>query len=77
MKTTELTVELPESDARFLKSYAAEHGTTISELLTRYTRRLQASPRQSDPRNLQITGSIPKEIDAAQVYRDHIEDKHR
>ena len=36
MKTTALTVQLPEDDAQFLKNYAKEHAVSLAELFARY-----------------------------------------
>ena len=77
MKTTALTVQLPEDDAQFLEAYAREHAVSIAELFARYARRLQNAPRAPHPKNLKFTGVVPPEVDAREEHRQHLEDKHR
>jgi hypothetical protein len=78
MKTTELTVQLPERDVQFLKEYAAKHAISISDLLTRYVQGLQGKAKSAPhPSNLAFTGVIPADVDAREEYRKYIEKKHR
>jgi hypothetical protein len=75
MKTTELIVQLPETEAQFLADYAKKHALTLGELLAQYARRLRS--REPDISNLNFTGTVPPDADARQEYRDHLENKHR
>jgi len=75
MKTTELTVQLPEAEIQFLKSYAQEHSLSVAELLARFARRLQSRPPH--PANLKFTGAVPAGVDAREEYRRHLEKKHQ
>jgi hypothetical protein len=78
MKTTELTVELPEDAAYILRTYASEHAMSLAELLSRYARRLQtAAQRGPHPKNLQFTGTVPADVEVREDYRRHVENKHR
>lgn len=77
MKTTALTVQLPEDDAQFLEAYAKEHAVSIAELFARYARRLQNAPRAPHPENLKFTGTVPPDVDAREEHRQHLQDKHR
>jgi hypothetical protein len=77
MKTTALTVQLPEDDAQFLEAYAKEHAVSVTELFARYARRLQNAPRSPHPTNLKFTGSVPPDVDAREEHRQHLQDKHR
>jgi len=77
MKTTALTVQLPEDDAQFLETYAREHAVSVAELFARYARRLQNAPRAPHPKNLKFTGTVPAEVDAREEHRQHVENKHR
>ena len=74
-----LTVRLPEESLDFIKRYAAEHGTTVTELLTRYMERLQrsASGGEIHPRVAKISGVVPANVDARREYHDHQVDRHR
>jgi hypothetical protein len=74
MKTTELTLQLPEDEAQFLENYAKEHAISLGDLVTRYVRLLKRIPH---PDNLHFTGTVPPDIDVREMYREHIEKKHR
>jgi len=77
MKTTALTVQLPEDDAQFLEAYAKEHAVSIADLFARYARRLQHAPRSPHPENLKFTGAVPADVDARAEYRQHLAAKHQ
>jgi hypothetical protein len=78
MKATEVTIQLPREEAEFLETYAKEHSTSVSEIFTRYARRLQSTTRGAPhPENVKFTGSVPSDIDAREAYRRSIVDKHR
>jgi hypothetical protein len=78
MITAELTVQLPGEEVEFLKTYAQQHGTTVTDLLTRYVKRLQSSARPPlHPDIVNITGLVPEHLDARAEYRQHLLDKHR
>jgi hypothetical protein len=78
MPTAELIVELPVEELDFLKAYAEEHGTTVAVLLKRYAQALRHSPRRlPHPANVQFTGTVPTDVDARDVYRQHIIEKHQ
>ena len=76
MKTTELTVQLPEAEAHILETYAKAHASSVGELLTRFARRLHRSPSAPHPANLKFTGTVPADVDARQEHRRHLERKH-
>jgi hypothetical protein len=75
MKTTELTVQLPEAEAQLLAAYAREHSLSVADLLVRFARRLQ--PRTPHPANLKFTGAVPADVDAGAEHRRHLENKHQ
>ena len=74
MKT--MTVQMPEAEAQFLEAYAKERALSITELFSRYARRLQTH-LAPHPENLKFTGSIPSAVDARAEHHQHFEDKHR
>ncbi len=76
MKTTELTVQLPEDEAHFLETYARDHAISLAELLARYARRLRKH-LDPHPENLKFTGTVPADVDALKEHRQHIENEHR
>jgi len=78
MSTRKLTVRLPEEDIDFAKGYAARHGMTLTELIDRYLRQLRRTPQGGlHPDILRFSGIVPGDIDARQVQRDALEEKHR
>ncbi|WP_376693778.1 DUF6364 family protein [Wenzhouxiangella sp. EGI_FJ10409] len=77
-ETTKLTIRIPVQDALFAKQYAQEHGITVTEVIDRYLRQLRELEGYSPSTDLeQITGLIPSDIDAEDIYRQHQLDKHR
>ena len=77
MKTTALTVQLPEDDAHFLEAYAKKHAVSIADLFARYAQRLQHAPRSPHPENLKFTGAVPADVDTRAEYRQYVAAKHR
>lgn len=77
MKTTALTVQLPEDDAQFLEAYAKKHAVSIADLFARYAQRLQHAPRTPHPENLKFTGAVPPDVDTRAEYRQYAAAKHR
>lgn len=74
-----LTVRLPDDKLDYLKSYAAEHGITVTEVLNRFLSRLrdQAEEPPIHPEVRKISGLIPADIDARALYYEHLMEKHR
>jgi hypothetical protein len=78
MNASEVVVRLPKEEAEFLELYAKEHATSVTEILTRYARRLQsAKPRSPHPENAKFSGSVPSDEDAQEAHRKHLVEKHR
>lgn len=76
-ETTKLTIRIPVQDALFAKRYAREHGITVTEVIDRYLRQLRELEGYGPSATLeQITGLIPSDIDAEELYRQHQLDKH-
>lgn len=77
MPTAELTVEMPVEELDFLRAYAKAQGTTVATLMQRYAQALRNAPRRAPhPANVQFTGTVPSDVDAREVYRQHITEKH-
>ena len=76
---SKLTVRLPDESLEFIKRYAAQHGLTVTEVLSRYLTRLRSSTLSGDvhPKVERVSGIVPTEIDAAALYHDHVVEKHR
>ena len=78
MATAKLTVRLPKEEIEFAKQYAQEHRVTVAELFDRYLRRLQdASGAAIHPAVEKISGLVPADVDAREVYLEHLVSKHR
>ena len=77
MKTTELTVQLPEDEVQFLETYAKAHSVSLAELLARFARRLRNAPPAPHPASLKFTGTVPPDVDARAEHRRHVENKHQ
>ncbi len=77
METVKLTVRLPRQDLEFAKQYAQAHRITVTELIDRYLRSLQAGTSAIHPEVERIAGVIPQEVDARSEYREHLRRKHR
>ena len=75
--TTKLTIRLPREHVDFAKSYARAHGVTVTELIDRYLRRMQAIAQRVPGAELAaISGLIPREVDVRAAWRQHLVDKH-
>ena len=59
MDTAKLTVRLPKNDLEFAKRYAQAHRMTVTELIGRYLRWLQAGVGVIHPEVERISGLIP------------------
>jgi hypothetical protein len=77
IETTKLTIRLPLRYVTFAKDYAKTHGLTVTEVITRYLRRMEALERHTPSPELDaITGLVPPDIDVEEDYRRHLLDKH-
>jgi hypothetical protein len=77
METVKLTVRLPKGDLEFAKRYAQAHRITVTELLDRYLRSLQAGTGSIHSEVERISGVIPPDVDARDEHREHLLRKHR
>jgi hypothetical protein len=78
METQKLTVRLPVDDIAFLKGYARNRGITVTEALHRHLFRMRELERtEIHPEVSNITGLAPSDIDAKDVYSEHLIEKHR
>jgi hypothetical protein len=77
MESAKLTVRLPRKDLEFAKKYAQEHRITVTELIDRYLRRLQAvEPGIIHPDVERISGLVPSDVDPKALYGEHLVRKH-
>lgn len=78
MEMTELNIQVPSDDARFIEEYAARAGRSVSEVLEEYIRQLRSSRRpQIHPALEAITGLLPAELDVKEEYARGLLGKHR
>lgn len=78
METTKLTVRLPTKDLEFAKQYAKEHRMTVTELIDRFLRSLQAAQKTSlHPAVERMSGLVPADVDAESLYHEDLLSKHR
>lgn len=75
---TKLTVRLPRENLEFVKRYAAEHHSTVTDVLNRYLTRLRegAEGRRIHPDVARISGLVPSDVDARALYQEHLLGKH-
>lgn len=76
---TKLTVRLPEENLDFLKRYAQENGTTVTEVLDRFLARMREveTERAHHPKVERLSGLAPADADARHLYHERLLDKHR
>lgn len=77
METAELKIVLPKKDLEFTEWYAREHRITVAELIDRYLQRLQKVPQIPIHPDVQaLSGLLPADLDAEDLYYDHLLRKH-
>ncbi|MCC5870452.1 MAG: hypothetical protein JJU27_18270 [Gammaproteobacteria bacterium] len=77
VETTKLTIRLPRRHVEFAKAYARAHGVTVTEVIDRYLRRMQALEQYAPSAEVAaITGVIPGDVDAEAEWGQHLVDKH-
>jgi hypothetical protein len=76
---SKLTVRLPDESLEFVKRYAAQHGLTVTEVLSRFLTRLRESTSGMDlhPKVKQVSGLVPTEVDAEALYHERVVEKHQ
>jgi hypothetical protein len=76
MEQTKLTVRVPRKLLENAKRYAAEHNTTLTDLIEAYLNRIPAGePLAQAPIVRRLSGSLPETL-SQQDYHDHIEEKY-
>jgi len=77
MNTARLTVRLPPTELSFAKSYAKEHGLSLTALILRYFKQLKQTEALDIPKEIiPIAGIIPRKTSAKREYIAHMESKH-
>jgi hypothetical protein len=70
MNDAKLTIRLPTADLEFAKSYAKQSGLSLTALISRYLKRLQASTEGEIPAEIKaISGIVPSKVDARNEFQ--------
>lgn len=78
MQTMSLTIELPRMDALFLEEYAKQHQLSISGCIADLIEQVRAKEQYAlHPEIYEILGIVPDDLDAKEIYYQHIQEKHR
>jgi hypothetical protein len=75
---TKLTVRVDQRWLEQARRYSAEHGTTLSKLISEFLRGLSTAERPlgDTPIMDRLTGILPADVDV-EDYRRHLAEKHR
>lgn len=76
MQETKLTVRIPRDLLENIKRYAAQHNTTLTDLIEAYLRRIPAQPPLDEaPLVRQLSRTLSPEV-SIQDYKKHLEEKY-
>jgi len=76
MDETKLTVRVPRDLLENVKRYAAEHHTTLTDLIEAYLRRIPDQPPMGGaPIVRRLSGSLSPDV-TLRDYKKHLEDKY-
>lgn len=76
MEETKLTVRVPRDLLDNVKRYAAEHNTTLTDLIEAYLRRIPAQKSLAEaPIVRRLSGALPQDVDLSD-YKKHLEEKY-
>jgi hypothetical protein len=77
MDETKLTIRIERATLERAKSYARQHGTSLTRLVTSHLERLGADDEAAGeaPITRRLSGVLPADA-SLQDYREHIERKH-
>jgi len=75
MQKTKLTVRVPRELLENVKRYAAEHSTTLTDLIEVYFRRLSSGQSiENAPIVSRLSGTLAMDV-SIQDHKKHLEDK--
>jgi len=76
MNESKLTIRVPRDLLDNAKLYAAQHNTTLTDLIKAYLRRIPAqSPLEDAPIVRRLSGSLSPNL-TVQDYKKHLEEKY-
>ena len=76
-ETAKLTIRLPKAHIEAAKEYARAHGITLTELVDRQLRSLDQSGGYLSEAVQEISGLLPKGLDARAAYDAYRAEKYR
>lgn len=69
---TRIAVDLPDSEANFVKEYASAYGLSVEELFVKYVQALQLARKYPiSVKVKELIGLIPKEARPEQDWKQH------
>ena len=78
MNSAKLTIRLPAEELEFAKTYARDHGVSLTALVHRYFARLRAAQSPEVPVEVApIIGLIPPAARVREEHATYLEKKHR
>jgi len=76
MNQTKLTVRVPRDLLENVKRYAAQHDTTLTELIEAFLRRVPVQPpMENAPIVRRLSGTLSPDVSIPD-YKDHLEEKY-
>jgi len=76
MQETKLTVRVPRDLLENIKRYAAQHNTTLTDLIEAYLRHIPAQePLDNAPIVRRLSGILSQDV-SVHDYKKHLEDKY-
>jgi len=75
MPRKKLTLSIDEESIQAARRYSKRHGTSVSELVTRYLGSLEDERRSTTRIVSRLRGILPTDV-SIEDYRRHIDDKY-
>ena len=77
MNDARMTIRLPAEQLDFVRTYAEEHGLTLTGLVRHYFQTLQEKEKGRMPPEVEeIAGTVPADVDARGEYHADMLRKH-
>ena len=78
MNDARMTIRLPGASLAFARRYANDMGIAVTELVVGYFERIRHAFAGDDvPHSVRdVAGIVPKSVDAREIYRKHLMERH-
>ena len=78
MNDARMTIRLPGDSLLFAKEYAAQTGTTVTDLVIGYFDRIRATfSGDGVPKSVhKVAGIVPSSVDSKEEYRRHLLERY-